>query len=527
MPVPDLFRQGMRDGWQVFDATQSIPNLPKFDVIIIGSGAGGGTAAEILALAGQRVLILEEGSLKTSRDFENDELKAYTEMYQEGALRTTADGSISILQGRTVGGTTTVNWTSSFRTPESTLATWQHDYGIDYANTNTMTPWFEQIEKRLNVERWAMPPNANNDVLRQGCEQLGWHWDIIPRNVAGCWNLGYCGTGCPVNAKQSMLVTTIPNALNHHAVLIHSARVERLDIQGDKVNGVFVNAMNSFLTRSDGPGFYVSAKRIICAGGAINTPALLLRSNTPDPYQVLGSRTFLHPVCMTAAQFEQPINGFAGAPQSVYSDHFNEIPQDLSRLGYKLEVPPMQPSVVSALLGNWGVENWLRMQQLTQSNIMLALMRDGFLPDCQGGQVQLRRNGDAVLDYPLQDSLWRTVRQALLNMAKIQFAAGAQRVMPLHTGAEYADSESALVHMLEKLPYERLKVRLSSAHVMGGCRMGPDASQSVTRSDGRHHQLQNCWIFDGSIFPTSVGANPQLSIYAFVARLATQLAEQS
>src|SRR5690554_5361516 len=258
MPVPDLFRQGMRDGWQVFDATQSIPNLPEFDVIIIGSGAGGGTAAEILALAGQRVLILEEGSLKTSRDFENDELKAYTEMYQEGALRTTADGSISILQGRTVGGTTTVNWTSSFRTPESTLATWQHDYGIDYANTNTMTPWFEQIEKRLNVERWAMPPNANNDVLRQGCEQLGWHWDIIPRNVAGCWNLGYCGTGCPVNAKQSMLVTTIPNALNHHAVLIHSARVERLDIQGDKVNGVFVNAMNSFLTRSDGPGFYVS-----------------------------------------------------------------------------------------------------------------------------------------------------------------------------------------------------------------------------------------------------------------------------
>ncbi|RUO20710.1 GMC family oxidoreductase N-terminal domain-containing protein [Aliidiomarina haloalkalitolerans] len=526
MPVPDIFRQGMRRGWQVYDGSQPLPALPRFDVIIIGSGAGGGTAAEILALAGLRIAIIEEGSLKTSSDFHNDEIKAYTEMYQEGALRTTKDGSISILQGRTVGGTTTVNWTSSFRTPASTLAVWENDFGIDYANTQAMTPWFEQIEQRLNVQRWGMAPNANNDVIRLGCEQLGWGWDIIPRNVTGCWNLGYCGTGCPVNAKQSMLVTTLPTALENHAVLIHSMRAEKLEIRGDKVEGVHVRGMNASLTLSDGARSLLLADHVICAGGSINTPALLLRSRAPDPYQLLGSRTFLHPVCMTAAQFERAIDGFYGAPQSVYSDHFNETPANQERLGYKLEVPPMQPSVVAALLGSWGNENWLRMQQLGQTNIMLALMRDGFLPDCAGGQVELRSNGDATLDYPFHLAMWRTVREALWHMGQIQFAAGATKVMPLHTSADYVSSPQALAKLLDQLAYEPLRVRLSSAHVMGGCRMGSDPKNSVTRPDGRHQQLQNCWVFDGSIFPTSVGANPQLSIYAFVAKLATDLSRQ-
>ncbi|MCL5051463.1 MAG: GMC family oxidoreductase [Firmicutes bacterium] len=526
MPVPDLFREGMRRGWQVYDGAQPLPQLPRFDVIIIGSGAGGGTAAEILALAGLRVAIVEEGSLKTSSDFHNDELKAYTEMYQEGALRTTTDGSISILQGRTVGGTTTVNWTSSFRTPKSTLATWQNDYGIGYANSAAMTPWFEQVEQRLQVQRWNMAPNANNDVIRLGCEQLGWRWDIIPRNVSGCWNLGYCGTGCPVNAKQSMLVTTLPTALENNAVLIHSVRAEKLVIRGDVVEGVQVRGMDDTLSQSSGTRAFLEADFVICAGGAINTPALLLRSQAPDPHKLLGSRTFLHPVCMTAAQFERPIQGFYGAPQSVYSDQFNELSLSNSRLGYKLEVPPMQPSVVAALLGGWGDENWLRMQQLDRTNIMLALMRDGFLPDCQGGQVQLRSNGDATLNYPLHAALWQTVREALWNMGQIQFAAGASHVMPLHTAAYYVTSPQALAKLLDNLAYEPLKVRLSSAHVMGGCRMGDDPRNSVTRPDGRHHQLQNCWVFDGSLFPTSVGANPQLSIYAFVAKLATDLSRQ-
>ncbi|RUO23238.1 GMC family oxidoreductase [Aliidiomarina iranensis] len=521
MPVPDIFREGMQKGWRVFDGNQRLPELPAPDVIIIGSGAGGATAAEILSAAGLQVYILEEGSLKTSSDFHNDELKAYAELYQEGALRTSADGGIAILQGRTVGGTTTVNWTSSFRTPNSTLAQWQSKWGIDYATEAEMTPWFERMEQRLNVSRWQMAPNANNDVIRKGCEALNWDWDIIPRNVKGCWNLGYCGTGCPVNAKQSMLVTSLPAALENGAVLIHSLRAVKLDHHQGKVLGVQCQGMNGTLTEADGRRFTLTAPNLFLAGGAINNPGLLLRSKAPDPHQQLGKRTFLHPVCMTLATFPRAIDGFYGAPQSVYSDHFNEVAPTSERMGFKLEVPPMQPSIVAALMGGFGEQHFQRIQDLAKSNLMLALMRDGFFEDDLGGQVKLRKNGDAVVDYPLRDRLWATVAEAYVKMAEIQFAAGATEVTPLHIHGTATRSLSEFKAQLAHLAYEPVSVRLSSAHVMGGCPMGADATMSVVNPQGQHHQLQNLYVMDGSLFPTSVGANPQLSIYALVARLAT------
>lgn len=522
MPVPDLFRQGMQQGWRVFAAHEPLPPLPPADVIIIGSGAGGATSAEILSRAGLQVYILEEGGLHTSQDFANDELKAYAELYQEGALRATADGGIGVLQGRTVGGTTTVNWTTSFRTPNSTLQQWQQQYGIEWANATSLAPWFASVEQRLNVAPWAMAPNANNDIIRKGCETLGLSWDIIPRNVKGCWNLGYCGTGCPVNAKQSMLVTSLPAALEHGAVLIHSLRIERLAHNNQRVTAVHGQAMNATFSHAEGPRLQFSAPWIIVAGGAINSPALLLRSFAPNPYATLGKRTFLHPVVMSLATFAEPINGFYGAPQSVYSDAFNEVTSGSQRMGYKLEVPPMQPSITSALMGQHGEGNWQRVKNLAHSHLMLALMRDGFFPDDPGGTVQLRKNGDPVLDYPLRQRLFTTAQHALEKMAEIQFAAGAQEVVPLHSHALGVGNMRAYHAMTRGLAWQIHNLRIASAHVMGGCAMGPEAANSVVNLTGQHHQLENLYVFDGSLFPTSIGANPQLSIYAVVSKLANE-----
>jgi len=152
MPVPDLFLQGIERGWQVIDASALAQETTlEADVVIIGTGAGGGTSAEILANAGLRVLLVEEGSLKTSSDFKNDEAKAYAELYQEGAARATADAGIGILQGRTVGGTTTVNWTSSFRTPDQTLAHWAEAHDVKGLDNASMAPWFARMEERLGI----------------------------------------------------------------------------------------------------------------------------------------------------------------------------------------------------------------------------------------------------------------------------------------------------------------------------------------------------------------------------------------
>jgi choline dehydrogenase-like flavoprotein len=163
MPVPDLFLQGIARGWQVIDASELDADRSfDADVIIIGTGAGGGTSAEILANAGLKVLLVEEGSLKTSSDFKNDEAKAYAELYQEGLARATQDGGIGILPGRTVGGTTTVNWTSSFRTPDPTLAHWEQVHGVKGLDSASMAPWFARMEERLGIAPCAVPANANN-----------------------------------------------------------------------------------------------------------------------------------------------------------------------------------------------------------------------------------------------------------------------------------------------------------------------------------------------------------------------------
>ncbi len=527
MPVPDLFLQGIARGWQVIDASELDADRSfDADVIIIGTGAGGGTSAEILANAGLKVLLVEEGSLKTSSDFKNDEAKAYAELYQEGLARATQDGGIGILQGRTVGGTTTVNWTSSFRTPDPTLAHWAQVHGVKGLDSASMAPWFARMEERLGIAPWAVPANANNEVISTGCEALGWHWKLIPRNVRGCWNLGYCGTGCPTNAKQSMLVTTLPAALEKGAILIHRLKAEQLVIEGDQISEVLCRGMNEKMTRADGRSVKLRGRHVILAGGAINSPALLMRSKAPDPHGRLGKRTFLHPVNFSLAQYDRAINGFYGAPQSVYSDHFQWNNGTTGPIGFKLEVPPMQPSITAALLGGHGQEHFQRMQKLAQSNILIALMRDGFDERSQGGQVMLRDDGNPVLDYPLDDYIWDGARRAWLAMGEIQFAAGATAVMPTHSHGRLSSNWQDYQEQVNNLRYATYDVRLASAHVMGGCAMGEDPTQAVTNSQGQHHQLENLSIFDGSLFPTSIGANPQLSIYGLVSRLASDLAQR-
>ena len=436
------------------------------------------------------------------------------------------DGAITILQGRAVGGTTLINWTSSFRTPDQTLEHWASEHNVKGHSSAEMAPWFEKMEQRLGVAPWVMPPNANNDVIRNGCEALGYSWKVIPRNVRGCWNLGYCGMGCPTNAKQSMLVTTIPATLEKGGELLYLARAERLQIEGDQVTGLLCVAMDERCVAPNGRTIKVKARHYVLAGGGINSPGLLLRSKAPDPSGQLGKRTFLHLVNFSAGQFSEVINPFYGAPQSIYSDHFQWNAGVTGPMSYKLEVPPLQPALASTLLGGFGTQNALRMEQLPHTHMMLALMRDGFHPDSPGGSVELRGDGTPVLDYQVSAYAWDGLRRAYHTMAEIQFAAGAKSVLPLHADADYVNTLAKARELIDELSLELYRTRLGSAHVMGGCAMGEEAKSAVTDSLGRHHQLRNLSVHDGSLFPTSIGANPQLSVYGLTAQLATALAER-
>ncbi|WP_317205530.1 GMC family oxidoreductase [Janthinobacterium sp.] len=524
--IADPIRAGVAAGWRVIDASiLAADRVIEADVVIVGSGAGGGVTAEILSLAGLRVVIVEEGALKSSADFKMREADAYPALYQESAARKTRDKAINILQGRTVGGSTTVNWTSSFRTPPGTLAYWQRHFGLKEYSEAGMAPWFELMERRLSIGPWNVPPNENNDLLRRGAGKLGIPVASIRRNVKGCWNLGYCGMGCPTNAKQSMLVTTIPSALEHGATLLTRARAERFLFKGDKVEQLQCVALDGAGLAPTGRRITLRARHFVVAGGAINSPALLLRSMAPDPHGLLGKRTFLHPTLISAGLFEQRVDGYAGAPQTIYSDHFLHTAPIDGAIGYKLEAPPLHPLLLATTMAGFGDEHAALMRQFSHTQALLALLRDGFHPDAPGGSVALDGAGAPVLDYPFTPFIWDGVRRALLSMAEIQFAAGAASVYPVHEMARGYRSWDEARKGIAALPLQILRTRVVSAHVMGGCAMSDDARLGVAGADGRYHGIANLSVHDGSLFPTSVGANPQLSIYAVAARLASGLAQ--
>jgi choline dehydrogenase-like flavoprotein len=525
--IPDPIQAGLAAGWRVTDCSLLDADATlEADVVIVGSGAGGGVTAEILALSGLRVLVVEEGALRSSKDFNMREAEAYPQLYQESAARKTRDKGINILQGRTVGGSTTVNWTSSFRTPDITLAYWVRQYGLKDYTTASLAPWFDMMEQRLNIADWSVPPNENNDILRRGAAKLGIPTALIRRNVNGCWNLGYCGMGCPTNAKQSMLITTIPSALQHGATLLTRARAERFVIQGDKVVQLDCVALAADGLAPTGRRVTLRARHFVVAGGAINSPALLMRSGAPDPHGLLGKRTFLHPVVISAGTYTQRVDGYAGAPQTVYSDHFLHTGPIDGPIGYKLEVPPLHPLLLATTTAGFGAQHAADMAQFPYKQAMLALLRDGFHADAPGGSVALAGNGAPVLDYPISDFIWDGARRALLTMAEIQFAAGARDVAPVHEAAVKYTSWTQARAGINALPFKLLATRVVSAHVMGGCAMSDDQRLGVTGADGRYHGLANLSVHDGSLFPTSIGANPQLSIYGIVARLASGLAQR-
>jgi len=522
MHLPDVFAQAMHDEkWQVTDAARLVNDESwETDVAIIGTGAGGGIAAEILSQAGLRVVMIEEGALRTSQDFQLEELEAYGGLYQEGMTRSTRDGAIGILQGRTVGGSTTVNWTSSFRAPEPTLEYWAQKFAVQGLSPKDLAPWFALMEQRLSVVEW-LAPNRNNEVLLQGCEKLGIPVKAIPRNVKGC-----CGLGCPTNAKQSMLVTSIPEALRRGAKLVHRLRVQKLFVIGPGVQELLGVALGEDGHKPTGKTLRIKAKHFVLAAGAIGSPSILLRSEAPDPYRTLGKRTFLHPSVFAFARFDKETHPYHGAPQSVYTDHYQWQHGVSGRMGFKIEAAPLQPLFASVIMRGHGRRHRQRMEQLDHTAGSLALLRDGFHEESPGGEVLLDRQDAPVLDYPINDYLMDAVKRAYIAIGEIYFAAGAKAYFPGHGDAEDYKSLQDFRRGLDTFAFENLRMRLGSAHVMGGCGMSGQPRFGVVNNRGQHHQLENLYVWDGSLFPTSVGANPQMSIYAIVAKLATQFVEK-
>jgi choline dehydrogenase-like flavoprotein len=482
------------------------------DVCVIGSGSGGAWTALELVKQGKSVVMLEEGGYHTRREFDMTEPRAFQNLYQELGNRATDDLSLTILQGRSVGGGTTVNWCSTFRTPERILSLWKDRYGIDTLSTEVLAPHWDHIEQRLHVAPWPLELiNENNKVLWDGLGTLGYERALIRRNVNNCLNLGYCGMGCPVDAKQSMLVTVLPDAVEKGLTLYSDCSARVLDWEGRRIRAVRADVVDPLTRKPTGVKLTVKPKVTVVSGGAINSPALLMRSELLAEGRV-GERTWVHPVLMMMAEFEHEVNAFQGAPQSVYSHHFSD--RGPGKMGYFLEVPPVHPMLASIVATGSGPQTFELMTKLKHLNVMLAIHVDGLLPEETGGTVRLRAGGYSrhSIQYAFTDAHWEAFRHSCKEMAKVQFAAGAKMVRSLHVSPVTMRSVSE-VDALDAAPWAPVQVKVATAHQMGGCRMGKDPSTSVVDPHLKYHTLDNLFVVDGSVLPTSLGVNPQETIF--------------
>jgi choline dehydrogenase-like flavoprotein len=481
------------------------------DVCIVGSGAGGAVLAERLSKAGKKVVVLEDGGFHKSEDFTLEERSMMPRLYQEGAGRATSDQSMLIAQGRAVGGTTVVNWTTCFRTPERVMTHWQEHHGVEGLSHAALVPHWAQIEQRLGVIKMQLSQvNKNNLVTWHGLDKLGWHKDLLSRNVRNCAHTGFCGHGCPIDAKQSMLVTMIPDAVKAGADVYANAWVEKIVRAGRKITEVVARMRDPLSDKLSGATLTVKAKVTVLSGGAINTPAILLRSEI-DPSGRTGKRTFLHPAIGGFGVHVDKPEPYIGSPQYVYSDQFVDRGD---KIGFLVEGAPMFPMLVGGFMNALGEERQAMMSLFPHLSNTGALLHDGFdlaNPE-EGAVISLKPSGQPQIDYVWTERLVEGLKAAARAAGEIQLAAGAKQV-GTPTG-RYAHDLDELKRAIDDAEYLPAKTSVFVAHCMGGCAMGADPMKSVVDSKTlRHHDLDNLFVVDGSVYPTSLTVNPQISIY--------------
>jgi choline dehydrogenase-like flavoprotein len=490
------------------------------EVVVIGSGAGGGVIAGELARAGKDVIVLERGGYYNEADFDQYESEQSRQLFWDGARLVTQDSAVSILAGSCLGGGTTINWCASFRPPQTLRERWEQEHGLEGVASAEFDVDIDAVCERLHVGKAESFINAQNEKLLRGAQALGYHVDTIARNVSECGHgedCGYCTFGCVRGAKQSTLVTYLQDAAHHGARFIVNAEAQRIVIEHGRAVGVEV-----VLYRDDGSGkliplkqaITVRAKAIVVAAGSIGSPALLLRSGLKHPH--LGRHLHLHPTSFVFGVYNELIEAWQGVPLSIVCDQFADLNDGY---GFALEVPPLHTSVPAVAIPWTGGHDYkMRMAQLAHTAAFITLVKDR-----DGGRVTINKKGQPLIDYWLSEFDRAQLVRAMQAAARTHIAAGAREVYSAHTPPvawQQGEPVEPFIEEFAHARYEPHRVLIGSAHQMGTCRMGRDAKESVADTHGEVHGIKGLWIGDASAFPTASGVNPMITIMALAQRTA-------
>lgn len=487
------------------------------DVLVIGSGAGGGVVAAELAAAGQDVLIVEKGPYYAETEFHGREKDAMASMFERAGALVSADLGMLLLAGSTLGGGTTVNWSASFRTPDDVLQEWARDYGFTAAASPDLQTSLDAVTARMHVDSDESRANPQNCALEDGCNKLGYDLAVIPRNVKGCVECGFCNFGCRYGAKQGTLSTYLRDASAHGARILVGAQAEQITHSGGEVRGARLR-----ITNADGSSHSVQvrARRVIVAAGSIQTPALLLRSGLRNPH--IGAHLHLHPTTSIYGLFDHRVRGWEGAPMTRYSREFANM--DGRGYGVRLETAPLHPGIAALAVPWIGARQHREvMSQLEHLAGMIVLTRDR-----DGGRVTVGREGQPVVDYRLSRYDAAHLLRGTVEALRVEHAAGAFEVSSPHTPplSYRRDRDGDFETYLQTVAGRGIatnRFALFSAHQMSSCRIGGSPSLGAVDPTGQTYEVRGLFVADGSTLPTASGVNPMVTIMATAHHLAQQI----
>ncbi len=474
------------------------------DVVIVGSGAGGGAAAGVLAGSGLDVIVVETGDYYDDEDFDGSELGALTRYYM-GAPNATHDQSVSLIAGACLGGGTVVNYSTSFRTPDEVREEWAAT-GVPAFTSEQYTASLDAVCDRLGVSQEYNDPSTREQKLQEGCVKLGWHVDAMPRGVRQCAQgkeCGYCGLGCRVGAKQSVVKTWLADAHGAGTRLVVRTRVDHVVVQGGAAVGIQGRTV-------EGHRLTIRSRAVVVACGAIHTPALLRRSGLQNPN--IGKHLKLHPATAVWGIFDEDLKPWEGVMQALYSDQHRDLDNGY---GVKYETAAGHPHLFLNFAPWRGAkEHFTLMQGLSGSVPMGVLLRDR-----DGGEVRVGRDGEPVVRYRLSDYDAAHLRTGMDGAAQILEAAGARRIFSSQNRWVSYDpgaggSRESFMAQADAAGYGPGQVVLGSFHIMGSARVGGSPASSACDPSGQTWDVRSLYVMDGSSFPSASGVNPQISIQA-------------
>lgn len=478
------------------------PVALEVDYVVVGSGAGGATAAVTLARGGRTVALVEAGPWRDPSDYPSSAYGAMRDMMDAWSTNLTRGRAFwPVVQGALMGGTTVINSAIVVRTPGDIFAEWQREHGFGADLGPAVWAAQDQIEREIN----AVPvPEASlgrsSELARDAAKAMGFAGHVMTRNVRDCLGSGQCLQGCRSERKQSLNLNYVPEVIRRGGTVLSCAPVQRVILEGGRAVGV-EGRFRHPETKAKGGTFRVRAsKGVIVAASATRTPVLLMASGYR--HAALGHYFRAHPGCGVFGVYDQPIKLDQGATQGWASVAFRESERiKLETLGLPLEM-------VSSRLAGGGPELMGRIKDYDKlAHWVMAVRAEAT------GRVTRGLLGQPVIHYSLgRDDMLR-FRNGLKRIALMHLSVGARALITGIYGAPYTLTRDN-VDLIDQFSLDPRHWIAILSHLFGGAVMGADPSRSVLTPSGQVRGVESLYVMDAAALPSTLGVNPQHTIMA-------------